>query len=200
MRSNSTYLTILLTCFSCSLATLAHADVSFSLSSSANLTQLKVGDTITVEVNLSDIESGPDLVFVGTTVDFDGALFEPTAIHAGPIVPNGDSALSSILGLGSVDAYFETFSDQTSDHLVSSGIFYSFDLVAIAPGDGLLDLSFWLTAAYDPESPAGSLIDSSAEAGLPFFIGVPEPHSFLLAASGGLAAAWMIRHRRRAAL
>jgi hypothetical protein len=201
MRSNSTYLTILLACFSCSLTTLAHADVSFSLSSSVNLTQLKVGNTVTVNVTLAGVTSPQEIVDAAAQVAIAEALFLGSNVTPGSIVPNNGADFFGDAFPDLIDGAFQNTGAATADHITFDGVLYSFQLTALAPGSGELQIGFHAAGAFDPDNPNAPIsLDSSLGAPLPFGISVPEPHSFLLAATGGLVAAWMIRNRRRTAI
>ncbi len=70
-------------------ASSAHAQVSLSLQSGGpNLTQLRVGQTATVEVRLDGLQPGWQLDMRTATVLYDERLLSAPTISPGPIVPD----------------------------------------------------------------------------------------------------------------
>jgi hypothetical protein len=106
----------------------------------SNLTNLTVGDTVTVTVDLSAL-SGMQLASLGGGITFPAANFgTPQNSVAGSIIPDpSDVILQQLPGL--MDSQFFAFA---GGNIVSEGAFFSFQLTALAAGSG--------TIAFDPLS------------------------------------------------
>lgn len=172
--------------------------ITFALVSS-ELNPLQVGQTATVDVVVSGLESGQELDSAGASLVFDANLLSSTAIIPGGVIQNtGD--FFGFTDVGLVDGSFQTFGDSSSDRLLADGVLFSFELLALAPGSGTVDFDFWFATEFTPDE---SFLDVSpgVSGALPFLIvAVPEPAGWQLAwvlSLGFLTA--LFRSRRRLA-
>lgn len=117
-----------------------------TLSTSANLSNLTVGQTVTFNVNLTGLQPGNTLNFLDATLHYDPAIFGlATNIQNGAILPNplfdpGDFGTTTAPGL--IDGGFFTSGPSPSAEIAGNGVFYSFDLMAIGAGSGVIGFDF----------------------------------------------------------
>ncbi len=153
-----------------------------TLSSPDDLSSLTVGQTTHVDVTLSGLLVGEQLVTLTSGVSFDGPLLgTPTAIQAGSIVPNPLASpldFQTVSAAGAAHASFLTFSNNASEQIVSNGILYGFDFKAIAPGSGTLQ--------FDPLALIGEQFDAT-NLNLPIlrFIDIGPALTFTIKAANG---------------
>lgn len=155
----------------------------FTLSSPDDLGSLTVGQTAHFDITLSGLAAVEQLVTLTGGVTFNTPLLgAPTAVHAGSIVPH---PLANLLDFqtfsapGEADASFLTFSSNTSEQIISNGIFYGFDVEARTAGTGTLQ--------FDPLALIGEQFDPT-NLNLPIlrFIDTGPALTFTIkAASGG---------------
>jgi hypothetical protein len=163
---------------------------------------LKVGDTLTVDVVLSHLDTGERLDELGVNVAWDSTLLtNPTTPAAGPIVPDSTGFFSSS-GPGTAMGVYNDAAFATGP-IISPGTFFSFSVTAAAPGSGTISFSPPLTALDSGGietnvTPGPDLSYDIAPAGA----AAPEPSSVLLFGLTGLALAGhqYFRSRRRSAL
>jgi len=153
-----------------------------SLSSTpADLSNLAVGQSVTVEVtlNVGDSPTG-DLGLLAATVQWNGALLGTPVISDGPIVdPTG---VLKTEGLGIADYLYDNLFAISGNPISVDGLFFSFTVTALAAGSGMLEFSF--VGGDDTNFNPVNILASS---GLPFSIAsatpstpVPEPASWLV--------------------
>ena len=152
-------------------------------SSTADLSKLTAGQSITFNVNLAglDVTNGQTLGSLGGTVSFDGTLLgQPLSISPGAVVPDPSGFLTAVNpGLADASYYFG-FSNSNS-LITSNGTFYSFTVVVqpSVTGSGILSLDF--VAASDANS--NPINDIASGTDLPFSVGaaaVPEPDTLVM--------------------
>jgi len=163
-------------CFS---AAGVQAAPSLTLTSNpVNLSNLNVGQSITVQVNLG-LGGGPALSLLTSEIDFSQSIFAmPTNITAGPIVPDATNSFLGASFSNAADASFDsTFTIPSGQHIVVGGDFFSFNLTANAPGTG--SITFGPASANDT---SGGEFDNIGSGSLAYtVVSVPEPGSVLLA-------------------
>ena len=171
------------------------APLSLQLSSSDDLTALGVGDMVTVDVSLSGLQPGEELVsLTGSVLYPDPLMGTPLSINPGAIAPNAIDFLDLAFP-GQADGSFVTFSPLAAAHITSDGVFYSFDVQAQAVGSGqfALDSLALIAEQHDPSFP----ILRFPEAGPPLdFSVVPVPAAALLAMMGMGTAVLRLRKQR----
>jgi len=190
------------------------ADPMVTLSSPDTLTNLTVGQQVTIDVNLQGLAVGTDFIFnLNTSVLFPSSQFQPvpdlsntsgltTGFGSGFVFlyasqPPGFYALSSLNAGNAIGIFAPPYAA-----ISENGLYYSFTLKAIAAGSGSI--------LFDPTSGANQYAADDTGfnyAPLPtggplsFAIGsVPEPSSLsvaLVASLVGLGYAW--RRRRKPA-
>jgi hypothetical protein len=123
-------------------------------------------------------------------------LGEPT-IAPGAIIPNPlDDPLDFLVteGSGIADATFSTFGTESSDHILSNGVFFAFDVEALSPGIGTLAFDFASATEFNPANPSEPIeLMVGTGPALDFTVVVPEPSTaalLLCAVSCGAAAVW----------
>ena len=189
-----------------------------TLSSPDNLANLSVGEQVTIDVTLSGLPVGSDFIFnLNTSILFPSTLFQTvpnpgnssgltTSIGAGfafqfPDQPPNFYALSS-LSAGNAVGIFNDQSPGSSEAINENGIYYSFDLKAIAPGSG--QILFDPTPGanqYAADDTGFNFAPLPTGPSLAFTIGaasVPEPSAFALgtvASLVGLGFTWCRRRR-----
>ena len=134
----------------------ARADITLSIVPLSGST-LYAGQTGTFGVELSGLSPGQELDALAATVIYDDTLLGVPSISPGAIVPDPlddplDFVVSEMGGLA--DASFLTFALDSPFHITSDGMFFSFDVTALAPGAGTL--SFDLSMARRNEWLFGS--------------------------------------------
>ena len=200
----------------------AFADPMVALSSPDNLTNLTVGEQVTIDVNLSGLPVGSDFIFnLNTSVLFPSSQFQTvpdltntSGLTTGfggtvfafqfPAQPPNFYALST-LNPGNAIGIFNDSSPTVSEAINENGLYYSFTLKAIAAGSG--SILFDPTPGankyaaddtgfnYAPLPTGGPL--SFAITAVP----VPEPSTLglsIVASLAGLGYAWC-RRRKQAA-
>jgi hypothetical protein len=119
---------------------------SLSLSTGANLSNLTVGQTVTFNVNLTGLQPGNTLNFLDATLHYDPGIFGlATNIKNGAILPNplfDPADFGTTTGAGLIDGGFFTTGPSPSAEIASNGVFYSFDLMAIGAGKGVIGFDF----------------------------------------------------------
>jgi len=202
------------------VAPMALAGPIVSLSSPENLTNLTVGELVTVDVNLSGLAVGSDFIFnLNTSVLFPSTQFQTvpdltntsglTTGFGGTVFafqflaqPPNFYALSA-LNPGNAIGIFNDQSPAPSDAINENGLYYSFTLKAIAAGSGSIGFDPTLGAnEYAAVSTNFNYAPLPTGGPLSFAItAVPEPSTFslgLVSSLVGLGYAWC-RHRKPAA-
>jgi len=164
---------------------------------------LAVGQTATIAVRLSGLEPGDELDTLAATVGFSGSLLGEPSIMAGPIVPDPlDDPLDFLTAEkpGYAEATFLTFGQESVDRIRDNGLFFSFDVTALAPGQGEFSFEFVDATAPNPDDRFDPL-PVTVQTGGPLSVTVvPEPHGVLLLGIMGvtIGVGWMGgRWRRR---
>lgn len=181
------------------LALSSVATAGFTIQTSTNPMNWQVGKPETVAVWIDEASLPGPLVFVGVTVEFDGAVLgEPTLPSAGGIVPSPTWDPSDFLAFsnaGMCDASFATASTDPAFQISSGGKFMEFSLTPVAPGAGTIQISF--AQALYIDSTTGDRTDAGFAVAepVPFSVSVPTP------GWAGVVAAWALctaAKRRRA--
>ncbi len=169
-------------------------------SSNSDLQNLAVGENVHVDVNLSGLAPGDQLVSLEAVVEYDSTLLDTATTTPGPVVPNplSDPLDYSALSLpGLSDVAFLTFSRDSAFVISSNGSFFSMDLPVLATGSGALTITFADAQQVDPNDPS-NLLSPSITIGSPLSFdapsSVPEPSAFILWSVFGLiGAGWRCR-------
>jgi hypothetical protein len=174
----------------------AQAGLMISLSSdAADPGHLHIGQDVHVQVELSGLNSGDELVALSARTTFDASLLGTPLISASSIVPNplnNPLDFTSLADPGAADVTFFTLGTATSDHITNDGAFYEFSVVAQAMGTTNVLLAFTDAQQVDPSDP-GNLLSPSIELGAPLsFTVVPEPNAVGLGLCG-IAIVFMAR-------
>jgi hypothetical protein len=175
-----------------------------SLSSpTPNLGALTIGQTVTVDVVLSGLQTGDTADFLGATVNYDGTLLGPSTVTPGAIVPDVQGFSSSPPGTaGLANGQYDDLNLNPPPNffppISSNGILFSFTTQATAAGTGAF--------SFDPTSPVfiasdgnGNPLTGSAGSPLGFTVASPEPPAWLLAVLGGATAFVLLWAPRRRA-
>jgi len=180
-----------------------------SLSSQSDLTHLTVGDQIAVDVTLSGVSSFSEYLFVlNTRETFPSSLLQVIAdpgngsgLSPGPVLAGASqrdtfNALSSIT-LGAVTGNFSSM-PTPSEAITGNGLFYSFALRAIAPGNGAIQFDPGRTV-YASNLSGFNLASLPSTGPLSFSVtAIPEPTSAVMLGFGTLAMVGWVRRRRAA--
>jgi len=162
----------------------AHAQVSLSLhDAGGNLSELRVGDTATVEVRLSGVQPGQELDTLAAVVVYNGSRLGSPAITGGPILPAAPFFAWDFLEMGQpgyAEASFSTIGEQASHHITSDGLFCSFDVTAAAPGRGALSFDFTDATQFNPDDPLDPTPLTVTEGDPLSFTVVPEPNAMAM--------------------
>ncbi len=161
-----------------------HAELLVELNSSpADLSQLSIAESITVDVTLSGLAPGDRLELLAATIDFEGELLGTPTITPGPILPDPlDNPLDFLPfeSFGTADGIFLTLGTDQSDFIAGNGLFFSFMVTSQQAGAGTLDISFVSALQYNPSDPLDPIVPLiSAGAPLTFQV-VPEPTGMML--------------------
>ena len=183
----------------CCTGTAARAELYLELSSADDLMNLMVGDTATIDVSLSGLLPGEQLVTLTGSVLYDATILDMSgSITAGAIIPNATDLLDMSLP-GQADAWFYSWSFDPADYISNNGVFYSFDVQAQEIGSGVfsLDPISLIAEQYDPGSPFFPILrwDVYAGADLPFNVVVPAFPALHLALLGLAVAGRKLRAR-----
>lgn len=116
------------------------ADIALSIEpAGADLGHLTIGQTATIEVRLSGLAPGGELDTVAATLTYDASRLGEPRIVPGPIVPDPlDDPLDFLTAEkpGYVETTFLMFGDESADRIRANGLFFFFDVTALAPGPG----------------------------------------------------------------
>ena len=136
------FLASLAACSAMFFAFAVQAAPMLSLSSSANLSTLTVGQTTTISVSLSGLTVGQQLQELLGSISFSSTLFaQPTSVTPGPILPTTTPPIfqTNTTTPGFVDGLFDTGGLVGTTPITSNGVFFSFTLRAIATGVGSIN-------------------------------------------------------------
>lgn len=174
----------------------ASAQPMLQLSSPSNLGNLRVGDTVRIDVDLTGAMSPAQLELLAGVVDFDPAVFgEPVGITAGPIVPNANS-FGGFVDAGSAAGLFESLDGDAGGRIGGSGRFFSFDLNVAAPGSGLISLDIADALRSNPDNPLDPMeVNLLLGPGLAFNA-IPEPSGLAIVGLAGLGCLGRVRRAR----
>jgi len=180
-----------------------HAQVNLSLESNgANLSQLRVGDTATIEVRLGGLQSGQELDALSATILYDETLLSAPSVSHGPIVPDPLADPFDFLVWeepGIAEGAFLTMGTESSDHVLSNGTFFSFEITVLGVGSGDFVFDFVDASEFNSADPFDP-IPLTPSMGPPLqFTVVPEPGglSIIVLLLPLLLAARTIRSTRR---
>lgn len=131
--------------------------LSLSLSSDEDLSRLRVGQAVTIRVELRGLSSGQQLDALSAGVQFDDTVFAPTAsVRAGEIVPSlaAPPVFQTLNDPGFADGLFEAIEgEDPSDRIGRNGAFFSFDLAVARAGSGQLGFDFADALLRNPRDP-----------------------------------------------
>ncbi len=161
-----------------------HAQVSLSLQSGGpNLTQLQVGQTVTVEVWLDGVQPGWQLDMLTATVLYEESLLSAPTISAASVVPDPLADPFDFLVWeepGIAEGFFLTMGTEPSEFVTTNGTFFSFDVTVEALGSGSFVFDFVDASVFNPADPFAP-VPLAPVAGPPLpFIVVPEPTTLSL--------------------
>jgi len=177
----------------------AAAQVSLQMDSGGmDMSEMKVGDTATIGVRLTGLQPGQQLDTLAATVVFNGAALGTPTVTGGPIIPdplNNPLDYLTLTDPGYAEATFLTFGEEAADRIRDNGLFYSFDVTAVAPGRGMFRFDFGDATAPNSEDPLDPIVVEVTTGDPLEFTVVPEPCSGLMLAMLGLL--WAGRRSRR---
>lgn len=191
--------------------------ISATLSSPQNLSDITVGELVTIDVNLQGVTFGSDFIY-----DLDTKVIFPTSLFSAVPDPTNSSGLTTSSGpssgyafyyatqppafyatssLSSGDAVGIFNNSLTAPPINQGGIYYSFTLKAIATGDGSIsfDTSVATNNQYASNTtpnfyyiplPTGGPLSVSISS-------VPEPSSLFLGGIASLLGLTYAGYRRR---
>ena len=170
----------------------AQGQVSLSLESSGvNLSQLRVGDTATIEVRLSGLQAGQELDSLSATVLYEETLLSAPSVSHGPIVPDPLADPFDFLVWeepGIAEGAFLTMGTESSDHVLSNGTFFSFEITVLGVGSGDFVFDFVDASEFNSADPFDPIpLPPSMGPPLQFTV-VPEP--------GGLSIIVLLLRKR----
>lgn len=183
------------------LAGSAMADVSLSLSSNANLNQIQVGDTVTIDVNLTGLAVGQQLNWAAARVVYPGSLLQSGTILPGASLPLplGDPLdFLTLTDDGVSEATFMTFGTDPSSLIQSDGAIFSFEVTAKSLGSGSFQFEPTFVFVEELIEGVGPTPLNSAIGGPLSFAIIPEPCGSGLMLSGAAGFAWLLKCSRRA--
>jgi hypothetical protein len=176
----------------------SRADFVVSISSSDNLATIQVGQTITIDINLSGVDANNTLDSLGVTVSDPPILFNTPTISAGSVVPDLSGFFTGPTP-GVASATYDDLFSTSGSPITSNGLFYSAQFTATSVGSGtfnLTDLSGF--QGFNPVT-----VDNGTPNGLAYTvlpespITTPAPPSLLLAGLGctllALRHVWRMR-------
>jgi hypothetical protein len=192
------------------LAVHASADPTASLDSLKDLATVKVGDIVPINVNITGLSVGSDFIFVlNTHVLFDSSLFKvvPDPSNSSGLTPGTiffDSSqvanfnAASSYNSTSVTGNFSDSSPNSSFAINQNGLYYTFDLQAIAPGSGSISFDS-ANNTYAADDTGFNLAPLPTGGPLSVTISpasVPEASTLALLGAGCAMGAGFLRKRR----
>jgi hypothetical protein len=184
------------------LATPSQADLLLTLASNpADLSALSVGQTIEIQVSLSGLGDGGNptqLSALTADVSFPVGIFgSPLSVTEGGIVPSPALSFTPVSTSGTAGGVFDNiFLPVPGPVIDSTGLFFKFQVTALAAGSGVFSLAP-PPGAFDELGGAIVVISGSD---LPFTVvggAIPEPSSVLLFALGVCAVGYQVRRRQQ---
>lgn len=141
----------------CSLAGVARADLVIELRTDADISNLYLDQAFTVEVVVSGLEPGEELVFLGVTVTADAfRMGTPANIQPGEVIPaapaSGDDFLVAAAP-GLADASFDCSGSLTAHRITSNGVFFTFELTPVHAGDVSIEVAFADALLHNVDDP-----------------------------------------------
>ncbi len=181
--------------------TVAYGALSLDLDSDPDdISAVSLGDTFRVDVILGGLTQGDELEYLAATVEYDDLLLSLPTITPGAIIPDVAGFTATELD-GVADGFYDNLDAPPAEPMITSnGVFYSFDVTAIAAGNGVHELTFVDVYGYDAD---GNEVDIGAGRALSFTTVaetvIAEPTSFVvwLLALGCVGVAARRRRRRR---
>ncbi|WP_182866131.1 hypothetical protein [Stieleria mannarensis] len=133
-----------------SSTTLSAGTITLSLDAGGtDLSTLKVGDTVSINVNLSGLMTGQSLSALGGTVEMTPELSVDTfSLAPGILFASGPDPFELFLDTpgGNVDAeFFQVFGDP----IATDGQFFTFDITAVSTGSGQITFEDFSPFASD---------------------------------------------------
>lgn len=186
------------------LATPSQADLLLTLASNpADLSALSVGQTIEIQVSLSGLgDSGNPTQLSSLTADVSfpvGIFGSPLSVTEGGIVPSPTQTFTAVSTSGTAGGIFDNiFLPSPGPVIDSNGLFFTFQVTALAAGSGVFSLAP-PPGAFDE---LGGEIVVISGSDLPFTVvggggGIPEPSSVLLFALGLCGVGYQVRRRQQ---
>ncbi|MGE4159992.1 MAG: PEP-CTERM sorting domain-containing protein [Planctomycetota bacterium] len=181
------------------LSVQAQAGPMLAVSSTADLNNLKVGQTITFDVTLSGLNAGDSLDYLAGTLTFNDTLFSiPLSVTAGPIVPDL-TGFSGTKNVGLADGNYDDLFALSGTPITSNGVFFSFNVTVTSTGTGMVGFDFADSFGFDAN---GGLLDPTTGGNpitfdAPANNAIPEPMSLLLLGIGGAGVLLARRGRKK---
>lgn len=141
-----------------------------------DLTALRLGETVVIDVALSGLSDGDSLEFLAATVEFDGSVFGTPDFKASPIVPDPDGFVAQA-GLGLADGFYDALFSPNSDTIDVGGVLYSFELTALDVGQTEIGFTFGDSIGFGADGAIGG-VDLGGP--LSATVLVPEPKNRLV--------------------
>lgn len=172
----------------CQAAALSQAldptlDLMIASPADGDLSSTPVGQAIVLDVVLSGLDTGGTLELLAATIEYDQTLWGIAEVARGPIVPDTQGFITPDVPVaGMIDGVFDPLPTPSgSDQITSNGVFFSFELTALAEGTGAFAMTFSDALG---ENGLGQPIDgvSPGIAQLPFEITIPEPSGLVVTA------------------
>jgi hypothetical protein len=121
----------------------SQAAIVLSLTSTGDLTNVTVGQTVRVDVQLTGLAPAESLDFLAASVSFDSTVLGTPVVNPGVIVPDPTAPAFVGLGLpGLADASYDSIFSVAGEFIVNNGVFFSFDVAPLAPGSTELSITF----------------------------------------------------------
>lgn len=130
--------------------------ISISLAPSTDVSRLRVDQTLTLDVMVSGLQGGTELMFLGVTLTFDAtSLGAPASVDRGPIVPAsaGSDVFLTTVDVGLVDASFRSFEAAAGQRITTDGRFARVTLRPTEAGAGVFAVTFAGAFRPDPADP-----------------------------------------------
>jgi hypothetical protein len=167
------------------------------MSSVADLNNIAIGDTVTIDISLDGMDLGDTVDVLSATVIFEAGDFSTPIVSQREIVPD-PLGFESLEAPGIADGFYDALFALSGDVIVSNGVFYSFDVTAEQTGEG--EFTFDFADAFGLDANSGQIIGIATGAPLAYTVlaapgdAVPEPVTLLCLM---MAAGTQLRRRRR---
>lgn len=136
------------------------------------------GDVLTVELELTGLAPGEELDSLAATIHYDDTLFGPPSIALGGILPNPLDDPFDVLIIedaGLADVSFLTLGLASTSHIQANGLFFSFNVAALRPGNAKFSFEFADATEFNSGDPGSPIPVSLSSNGDSFVTVIPEP-------------------------